>query len=112
MDQREHPEERQLDLYVLPVVSSAIIGYIIADWLGVNGVLGIIIGAFVVDAFRGLRGTHRLVEETEDLAGLVRRIWEKRKSQRFTQEDAPDIKDSSQPPLDEEPADGEIYPSA
>lgn len=112
MYQREHREERQLDLYALPVVGGAILGFIIAEWIGISGVPGTLIGAFVVDAFRGLRGTHRLVKETEDLVGLARSRWEKQESQRSMREDAPGIQDPFQPLPDEEPADGEIYPSA
>lgn len=112
MDPKERQETKDGDLYVVPVVGGAIAGYIIAGWLGISGILGTIIGAFVVDAFRGLRGTHRFVKETEDLIGQARSMWEKQKGQRYTREVAPDIKEPSQPPPDEEPANGEVYPSA
>lgn len=112
MDRRKHQEERQQDLYVLPVVGGAIIGFAIADWTGISGILGTLFGAFVVDAFRGLRGTHRFVKETEAVFGQARGMWEKQKSQRSTREVAPDLNGPSQPPPEEEPVNGEIYPSA
>ena len=74
MDQKES----QGTFYVLPLVGAAIAGSVIAGWPGVSGILGILIGAFVVDAFRGLRGTHRFVAESEHLVQQARNLRAKR----------------------------------
>lgn len=112
MDEKELQEEPRVDLYALPVVGGAIAGYIIAEWLGISGILGAVIGAFVVDAFRGLRGTHRFVKETEGLVGQARSMWEKQKGRSSTRGAPPDINGPSQPPPGAEPDGGEVYPSA
>lgn len=112
MDQKERRKETGTDYYVLPLVGGAIAGFIIGEWLGVSGILGTLIGAFVVDAFRGLRGTHRFVSEAEYLVQQVRKQWERQKGQRINQEVSPDGKGLSQTPPSEEPDVGEIYPSA
>lgn len=73
MDQKDPQNEQHVDLYVLPLVGAAIGGYIVAAWIGTSGILGTLIGAFVVDAFRGLRGTHRFVGEAEHLVRQARK---------------------------------------
>jgi hypothetical protein len=112
MDQKEPREETGADFYVLPLVGAAIAGYIIADWISISGILGILIGAFVVDAFRGLRGTHRFVREAEDLVQQLRKRWEKQKGQRIVQEAPPDVKGPSQTSPSEWPDIDESHPSA
>lgn len=112
MDQKERQETQHRDLYVVPVVGGAIVGYIIADWVGVSEMLGTGIGAFVVDAFRGLRGTHRFVREAEHLVQQARMVWERQKGQRPTREAPAEVKGPSQPPPGEQSDSGEIYPSA
>ncbi len=96
MDQKQHKTNNQLDFYVLPLVGSAIAGFIIAGWIGVSGILGTLIGAFVIDAFRGLRGTNRFVKEAEHLVQQARNLREKQKGPR-TVRDAPDAAGPSEP---------------
>lgn len=79
MDQKEQQEEQPLDFYAVPLVGGAIAGFIIADWIGVSGLIGTLIGTFVVDAFRGLRGTQRFVKEAEHLVQQARNLWEREK---------------------------------
>jgi hypothetical protein len=78
MDQKERQEEPHVDFYVVPLVGGAIGGFIIADLIGLTGILGVLIGAFVVDAFCHLRGTHRFVKEAEQLVQQARSKWEER----------------------------------
>lgn len=112
MDQRDPQDKQHADFYVLPLVGGAIAGYIIAAWIGTSGILGALIGAFVVDAFRGLRGTHRFLSEAENLVQQARQRWERQKGQRINQEVPPDGKGLSQTTPSEETDVGEIYPSA
>jgi hypothetical protein len=97
MDQKEREAERRVEFYVLPLLGGAIVGFIIAKWIGISGIFGTLIGAFVVDAFRGLRGTHRFVAEAEHLVQQARNVWEKRKGQESVRE-APEDEGQSQPP--------------
>jgi len=78
MDQKERQEEKRVDFYALPLVGGAIVGFIIGHLIGISGILGTLIGTFVVDAFCHLRGTHRFLKEAEQLVQQARSQWEKR----------------------------------
>lgn len=53
------------EFYVLPLIAGALAGYIIGQWMGIGGVAGLLIGAFIVDALHQLRGTRRLAAELD-----------------------------------------------
>ena len=69
MEQRNPQDHPAKGWYALPLVVGAAVGY------GIAGVIGALVGAFVVDAFRGLRGSHRLVTELEMIVAEAQRHW-------------------------------------
>jgi len=109
MDQKQQREDPPVDFYVLPLVGGATVGFVIAEWIGVAGILGTLIGAFVVDALRGLEGTHRFLKEAECLVQRARYLLEKRESQRSTP-NTPESKDPTHSAPSEKPTKSDEQP--
>ena len=65
--------------YALPLVLGIVLGYIVADWIGISPLFGVIAGAFVVDTLCGLPGMHRLVAETGHLVDQARHLMHARR---------------------------------
>ncbi|MBI2866992.1 MAG: hypothetical protein HYX97_01495 [Chloroflexi bacterium] len=86
MNHKQRHEERRMDFYVLPLVGGAIVGFVVAEWIGASGILGLLVGVFAVDSFCGLRGMHRFVEETEHLVQRARNARGRRKEQQLARE--------------------------
>jgi hypothetical protein len=106
MEQKQQRKDPPVDFYVLPLLGGAIVGFVIGELIGVTGILGTLIGAFVVDALRGLQGTHRFVKEAEHLVQLARK---KQKGQRSIP-DTPESKDPAQSAPSEKPTKSEEQP--
>lgn len=71
MAQQTPQHESRMYPYALPVLAGAAAGYGIGRWVGIGGLAGLLIGAFVVDAFRDLRGSRQIAAEMRDLYRIL-----------------------------------------
>ena len=67
--------------YALPLVLGLVLGYIVADWIGISPLFGVIAGAFIVDTLCGLPGCHRLVTEAGHVIDQARSLMHHRKQE-------------------------------
>jgi hypothetical protein len=63
MSSKNPQEPSDLGYYALPLVGGAAVGLVMGRVVDIGGFAGLLIGAFLVDAFRGLFGTQRLAAE-------------------------------------------------
>ena len=63
MEQEKPAFNRNGKLYALPLIGGMVAGYIVGGLIGISGLAGMLIGAFLIDAFRDLKGTRQLAME-------------------------------------------------